>query len=208
MARKILRSLEDKVAIRHTAILVIDIQNSFFTEGSTLGDRTAKRSLIPLLQEFLDRARARSITLVFVRMVTTDDDSSLRMKERRGRRGAKGGMRPGSVGVEFLPEIQPKDGDIIIEKTKYNAFLNTPLDARLRNRGIDTLVVTGVFTNVCVGTTAQEGSMRNYHVVIPGDLVLGTDEDLHESTLLNIGRFFGTVTSSDELLQIWERPTS
>ncbi len=204
MARKILRKIEDKVAIRHTAILVIDMQNSFFAENSTLGDVTEKRSLIPRLQKFLARARAMGLTLVFVRMYQTDDDASVRMTARRSRRKAKSGPRAGSWGAEFLPEFQPQAGDIVIEKTKFNAFLNTPLDARLRNRGIATLIVTGVYTNVCVGTTAQAGSMLNYHIVVPKDLVVGTEENVHESTLLNIDRWFGTVTSSDELLQIWE----
>ncbi len=204
MAKKILKSLADKVAIRHTAILVIDMQNAFFSEGSTLGDAEEKRFLRPRLEQFLAKARARCVTLVFIRMYQTDDDSSIGMKARSSRRKVKGGPRAGTWGGEFLPEFQPQTGDIVIEKTRFNAFMNTPLDARLRNRGIATLIVTGAYTNVCIGTTAQEGSMRNYHVVVPEDLVIGTDENLHESTLSNIGRFFGTVTPSDELLQIWE----
>ena len=204
MRRRILSRLEDKVAASHTAILVIDMQNSFFAEGSTLGDANEKRALIPRLQQFITKARARHINLAFIRMVQTTDDASLRMKARPNRRRAKNSLSPGSWGAEFLPEIQPQAKDIVVEKTRYNAFLDTPLDVRLRNRGIVTLVVTGVYTNVCVGTTAQHASMRNYYVVVPGDLAVGTDEDLHESTLSNIGRFFGAVTSSDELLQIWE----
>ena len=204
MRRRILRRLEDKVAISHTAILVIDMQNSYFAQGSTVGDATAKRSLIPRLQQFINRARAKRVNIVFVRMVKTDDDISLQMRARPNRRSAKNNMSAGSWGAKFLPEIQPQPRDIVIEKTKYNAFLNTPLDARLRNRGIATLIVSGVYTNVCVGTTAQEGCMRDYHIVVPKDLVVGTEESLNESYLLNISRYFGTVTSSDELLRIWE----
>jgi len=203
MRGKSLRTLEEQVAASHTAILVIDMQNTFFAEDSTLGDKAAKRALIPRLHQFLDKVRSKRLPLVFVRMVQTDDDATLRMRMRRNRPSGGDNLRPGSWGAELIPEIQTKAGDILIEKTRYNAFLNTPLDARLRSRGITTLVVTGVYTNVCVGMTACDGSMRNYYVVIPKDLVVGTDESLHESALLNIERFFGTVTSSEKLMRIW-----
>jgi nicotinamidase-related amidase len=52
--------------------------------------------------------------------------------------------------------------------------------------------------------TACDGSMRNYYVIVPNDMCVGTTEQQHESFLSNIGSFFGKVTSSNELLQIWE----
>jgi len=125
------------------------------------------------------------------------------MRANPNRRRGTSNLSPGSWGADFVPEIKPKAGDILIEKTRYNAFLNTPLDARLRSRGIATIVAVGAYTNVCVGMTACEGSMLNYYTIVPRDMVVGTDESLHEGALANIGRFFGTLTSSDELLQIW-----
>ncbi len=78
------------------------------------------------------------------------------------------------------------------------------MDKKLRDMGITTLVVTGVATNVCVQATVQDGFMSDYYVVVPSDLVAATDEKLHDITLLSIDRFFGTVVSSQELIQIWE----
>lgn len=203
MRRRSLKTLAEQVAVPHTAILVIDMQNAFFAEESNLGDKAAKRTLIPRLQQFLEKARAKHVPLVFIRAVISDDDASVRRRTvGKGRRANS--FRPGSPGGVFIPEIQPQPNDILIEKTKYNAFLNTPLDARLRNRGITTVIATGIYTNVCVGMTAYDASMRNYYVVVPDDLCVGTDEELHRSTLQNINRYFGTVTSSDELLQMWE----
>jgi ureidoacrylate peracid hydrolase len=194
----------DDIDPSHTVILVVDMQNAFFSASSTLGDRVAKQALIPRLELFVDRARAKKVNLAFIHMVTTDNDASPRMRERRIKRGLKDSTAAGTEGIEFLPELQPCSGDIIVEKNKFNAFLNTPLDARLRNRGISTIVVTGVFTNVCVGMTACDGSMRNYFVIVPSDMCVGTTEQQHESFLSNINSFFGKVTSSHELLQIWD----
>ena len=205
MRRKVLRLLEEQVAVGHTAVLVIDVQNTFFAEESNLGDKEEKRALVPRLKNFLDGARAAHLPLVFVRMVQTDDDAPRRM--RLGRRipmNSRVSLRPGTWGSELVSEIQSKPNDIFIEKTRFNAFINTPLDARLRRRGITTLVITGAYTNVCVGMTACDGSMRDYYVVIPKDLVVGTDPGLHESALLNFELFFGKVSSAQELLGIWK----
>src|SRR3989338_8515158 len=116
MRGKILRTLEEQIAKSHTAILVIDAQNAFFAEESTLGDKAAKRALILRLQKFLEKSRAKRIPLVFVRMVQTDDDATLRTRARRIRPSSKLSLRPGSWGSELVPEIRSKAGDILIEK--------------------------------------------------------------------------------------------
>ena len=109
----------------------------------------------------------------------------------------------GSWEAEFTPEIQPEANEIVIEKTRYSAFVKTDLDARLRELGIATLIVTGVATNICVETTCREGFMRDYYIVVPNDLVATLSEELHRCSLMNLNRWFATVTSSEELLQLW-----
>ncbi len=105
--------------------------------------------------------------------------------------------------AEFTPEIQPEANEIVIEKTRYSAFVKTDLDARLRDMGIVTLVVTGVAANICVETTCRDGFMRDYYIVVPNDLVATMSEELHRCSLMNLERWFATVTSSAELLRLW-----
>jgi len=204
----VLTDLAQKVSIPHTAVLVIDMQHVFCSQGDTStrgADKTAIRAMIPRLQQFLSRVRGKNISLIFVGAVMDEGNFSPPIKElclRHYGREVAYCLR-GSWEAEFIPELQPEAGEIVIEKTRYSAFFKTDLDARLRAMGITTIVVTGVGTNVCVETTCRDAFMRDYYVVVPNDLVATVDEKLHESALFNLNRYFATVTSSAELLRVW-----
>ena len=204
----VLTNLAQKVAIPHSAILVIDMQNVFCAEGyppDRKVDKTMIRAMIPRLQQFLTQARRKNIPIIFIRTVMDEEDFSSPIKElniRNYGRDVDFCMR-GSWEAEFTPEIQPEANEIVIEKTRYSAFVKTDLDTRLRELGIVTLIVTGVATNICVETTCREGFMRDYYIVVPNDLVATLSEELHSCSLMNLKRWFAEVTSSEELLRLW-----
>jgi len=204
----IFTELAQKIKLSHTAVLVIDMQNVYCAEGYPEGsgiEKEAIRAMIPRLQQFLMQLRKRNATILFVGTVMDEGDFSLPIKElciRHYGREVAYCMR-NSWEAEFIPEIQPEAHDSVIEKTRYSAFFKTDLDARLRNLGIATLIVTGVGTNVCVETTCRHGFMHDYYIVVPQDLVAATDSELHKTSLLNLDRYFATVTSSKDILQLW-----
>ena len=205
----VLTDLAQKVAIAHTVVVVIDMQNDFCSEGGFLAQRgtdmTAIRSLIPRLQQFLDRARQKNVTIVFIQMVIGEEDISSPMRERLIRIGVKNrSCVKGSWGAEFASGFQPKANEMVIKKTRYSAFINTDLDRRLRDMGMVTLIITGVATNICVESTARDGFMLDYYIVVPNDLVACGNERLHEDSLFNLDRYFATITSSAEILRVWE----
>ena len=74
----------------------------------------------------------------------------------------------------------------------------------MRSKGIRTLIITGIATNVCVESTARDGFMREYHVVIPSDLTEGTSAEAKKWSLKNLDMFFGEVVSSVEILESWK----
>jgi ureidoacrylate peracid hydrolase len=101
-------------------------------------------------------------------------------------------------------EVIPQPGDVVIPKYKYSGFVSTYLDPFLRSKGINTLILTGVATNVCVESTARDGFMREYYIVIPSDLTEGTSADAKKWSLLNLDMFFGEVVSSNDILECWK----
>lgn len=204
----VLTDLAQRVAIPHTAVLVIDMQNVFCAEGYPPDrevDKTMIRAMIPRLEQFLTKVRRKNVTIVFIRTVMNEGDFSSPIKElcirHYGHEVAY--CMEDSWEAEFTPEIQPEANEIVIEKTRYSAFVKTDLDARLRELGIDTLIVTGVAANVCVETTCRDGFMRDYYIVVPNDLVATLSEEFHRCALSNLDRWFATVTSSAELLRVW-----
>ena len=204
----VLTDLAQRVAIPHTAVLVIDMQHVCCAEGYPPDrevDKTMIRAMIPRLQQFLTQARRKNVTIVFIRTVMNEGDFSSPIKELSIRNYGQevAYCVKDSWEAEFTPEIQPEANEIIIEKTRYSAFVKTDLDARLREMGIVTLIVTGVATNICVETTSRDGFMRDYYIVVPDDLVATLSDELHRCALTNLNRWFATVTSSAELLRLW-----
>ena len=86
---------------------------------------------------------------------------------------------------------------------KYLSYVSTYLDQFLGANRIKTLIITGVATNVCVESTARDGFMRDYQVVVPGDLTEGTSPEAKEWSLKNIDMFFGEIVDSQDLLRCW-----
>ena len=93
----------------------------------------------------------------------------------------------------------------MVTKHRYSGFHNTDLDTILRAHGIRTIILTGVVTNVCVETTAREGFVRDYYVLLVDDGAAAYLREDHEMTLKNIDRFFGQVTSIAELTATWSK---
>lgn len=107
-------------------------------------------------------------------------------------------LKEGSEMAEPHPDLDI-DPDLVILKDRYSAFYDTPLELSLRSRDIDTIIVTGVATNVCCESTARDGFFRDFKVIFVDDCNATTSEEMHQATLDNIRYAFGWVMNSKEL---------
>ncbi len=222
-------NLVEKVNPAHTALVLVDIQNDFYSEGGytdsmhyKTGAMPRMPSIIPQLQQFVERVRKTQTRRVFIQLLYDEKTFSgpeLAVRERRLRllsdrltgpeREAlrqKAGAFPckvGTWGADFVEGISPTGDDFVVTKSKYSAFMGTNLDSLLRSLDIRTLVLCGGASNMCLGTTAYDGFMLGYYVVLLGDLSTGW-HDFHETVLANIDHNFGEVVSSANLLEIWK----
>jgi len=101
--------------------------------------------------------------------------------------------------AEFYDGIAPLADERIVIKHRYSAFINTDLNTVLKAKGVESVLVTGVATNVCVETTARYGFMFDYYVTLVEDCCAAYEPRLHDNTLENIRRHFGLAASSEEL---------
>ena len=99
--------------------------------------------------------------------------------------------------------VEPADGDEVIVKHRYSAFIGTELDTLLRTQGVENLIFAGVTTNVCVESTARDGYMLDYHIVVVEDCTASYSEEPHLATLANIRRAFGRVATAEEITSVW-----
>lgn len=203
--------LDDLVAPGHTALLVIDMQKDFCTPGfgtSKAGrDLTATRAIIPSIARLLDAARAAGVLVCHIGFSTLPHHLSSSgpwlAQRRRSTVSADNLCPPGTEGAEFIDELAPRDGEPAIHKHRYSGFKGTDLATILRARRIETCVLTGVSTNVCVESTTREAFELDHYVVVPEDGVASWDMDLHAATLQTIRHRFGTVTTAGAVAQAW-----
>mgnify|MGYP001544778211 CR=1 FL=1 len=215
--RELLETLAQKADPRHAALLIVDMQNDFCASDGLIAkeglDVSEAQKTAARLPAFIAAARRAGVLVVFIRnQYTTDGNFYLAdawleqaARKRHGGYTTLPVCTPGSWQADFYGEVRPEPGDPVVTKHRYSGFHNTDLDTILRAHGIRTIILTGVVTNVCVETTAREGFVRDYYVLLVDDGAAAYLREDHEMTLKNIDRFFGQVTSIAELTATWSK---
>ena len=211
MEPTMLKDLEARLDPRNTILLIIDMQKDLCVDGFSTSragrDLTATRSIIPALQELLGVARAAGVAVGHVGFWTLEehlsDSASWLAQRRRSTYSSDKLCMELSEGAEFIDELAPGPGEIVIHKHRYSAFKGTDLDMLLRAREIKTVITAGVSTNVCVESTLREAFELGYYVCIPSDGVASWDMNLHAATLQTVTHRFGLVTSCEEIMAVW-----
>lgn len=198
------------------ALVVIDMQRDFLEPGGfgeALGnDVSLLRRAIEPARALLGAARAAGLSIIHTREGHRADLSDApRLKVERGdpakRIGARGPMGRilvrGEPGHDIIPELAPLPGEPIVDKPGKGAFFATDLDLILRNRCVDTLLVCGVTTEVCVHTTIREANDRGYRCIAVADACGSYFPEFHEVALRMVsaqGGIFGWVSQSADVI--------
>ena len=191
------------------ALVVIDVQNDFVHPDGASGKRgrdvAACQACVPNIIRAVERCRDAGIPVIFVRSEYGEwTDSPVLRARRRANAGSKPGpstCAAGTWGAE-LYGVRPADGDRVITKRRYNAFIGTDLELTLRAKGVDIVLFCGVTSDVCVDTTARDAFMRDFDPIVLEDCTAAYFADSHEAALRAIRRNFGRVMTSDEALAL------
>jgi nicotinamidase-related amidase len=208
---------------RTTALLIIDMQEYFLNPASpfsracesvvpgVLGhfQERGRGVVEPSLRRLLDFFRTRGLRVVYTTVASELPDGSDLMPIFQQRNAAS----RAAVGDATIPSradawarivtaLDPRPGELVVNKTTYGTFNSTGLDHALRSLGIRSLVIGGVVTNVCVETTARDAADRGYDVVLLDDGCAAFSPEIHEATLLSLQGPFGRVRTSDEVLTL------
>jgi len=199
-----------------TALLVIDMQRDFLERGGfgeMLGNDVAllHRAVAPT-RRVLEAFRTRRLAVIHTREGHRADLSDCPPSKRRRGRLATGIGDPGPMGRilvrgepghDIVEALRPAPGEPVVDKPGKGAFHATDLDARLRDLGVESLVVCGVTTEVCVQTTVREANDRGYECLVLEDCVASYFPELHAAALAMVkaqGGIFGWVSRSDALV--------
>ncbi len=156
------------------ALVVIDMLNDFVT-GKIANPRSER--IIPTIRDLLERARSDrgEWLVVYANDAHLPQDFELAVWGEHA--------MAGTPGAEIIPELAAARGDFVLPKRTYSSFHETGLDPLLRQFGVDTVVLTGQHTNICLRHTTADAFFRGYRVVVPRDAVEAVTEEDHESGL-------------------------
>jgi nicotinamidase-related amidase len=199
-----------------TALLIIDMQRDFVMPGGfgeALGnDVTPLQATIAPTKRVLEAARKQGMLVIHTREGHRPDLTDCpptklvrgRGKTRIGDPGPMGRILVrGEIGHDIVPELYPAPGEPVIDKPGKGAFYATDLELILRDRGIKTLIVCGVTTEVCVNTSVREANDRGYECVVLSDCVGSYFPEFQKAALAMIkaqGGIFGWVSDSRRAL--------
>jgi len=183
-----------------TAVVVVDVQR-LFTDLLGVAVEPPLPGVLAATTQLLDSARATGATVVLARTVIPPENHS--QNTLMWPEAMRLNLMPGARGTDFDPAVTPCAGDVEIVKQRYSAFMGTPLHTTLRDRGIRTVMVLGLTTNVCVQSTARDAWQLDYDTITLSDCCSEVGSGSHEASLAWTARNFGRVCTSKEVLADW-----
>lgn len=201
-------SLDDALRPSASALLVIDMQNDFCAPGGYIDtvmgkDVSAASGICQNLQQLLQAARARKVPVIWIGADYSHDRIPASMLRKLHQRGITAVCcEPGTWGAQWFC-VSPDEDEPVFIKHNYSGFSGTRLEQTLRALKVETLILTGVQTQICVESTAREGHALGFTCVVPKDAVASHTPNLHEATLLNMQFLFGEVCTTQDIVSAW-----
>jgi ureidoacrylate peracid hydrolase len=209
-----------------TAVIVIDMQNDFASAGGMFDragiDIRGIEAIVDPTADVLDAARAAALPVVYLKMGFHPDlsdagapNSPTWLKHVPLQVGAEFAAPDGTKSrilirdtwnTDIVESLTPHPQDLVLYKHRYSGFHDTDLDGELRTRGIDTLIVVGATTSVCVESTVRDAMFRDYHCLVLDDctaepIAADAPRTNHEASLLVLELLFASITDSAALLE-------
>ena len=208
MARRGKLHLFDRLDARHTALVLIDMQNAFMAAGAPVEVPMA-RKIVPTVNRLTAELRKLRVPVIWVCHQNEPEGrdwerffGSFVVPEKR--RQAAQALTAGDPLHRIYNELIVAPGDLATTKNRYSALIggSSELGGMLKQRGIDTLLIGGTKTNVCCESTARDAMMLDYKVVMLSDCTAALSDSEHLGTLENVIQQFGDVLTADEALRI------
>lgn len=203
--------VHEKLDPGKTALIVIDMQNTFCDEGAP-AEVAQSRGIVPNLNALTPRLRELGVPVIWVLHANShykgasdwgmfyDNFVSGEVRARTVQ-----GNAPENQAVYSALQVDPTD--MIVVKNRYSALIpgSSSLERVLRSLGLDTVLIAGTKTNVCCESTARDAMMLDFKVVLLSDCCAALSDEEHRSAMENIVQQFGNVVSSEEALAMLQK---
>ncbi len=201
-----------KLEAAHTALLVIDIQNTYLEvaddpleAGRWLPFRERMNdTVIPNTAKLISDCRARGVEVIFARIASLKSDGRDRSLSQK-KPGFNYLLLPQDrEDSQLVPELTPDSEDIVVLKTTDSALTGTNLRLLLRNMEIRDVIVVGIFTDQCVSSTVRSLADESFGVVVVEDCCAAATDELHLNELKSINMIYCHVVQSEDIREFLE----
>src|SRR5215467_5919711 len=196
----------DTIDAARSALVVVDMQNHFVAEGFP-AEVPLARAIVPNINRLAAAMRNAGGLVVWIQTTATgalehwgNHHKYMLTPERARKRLAS--LDEAADGFRLYPALEALPTDLRVKKIKYSAFIagSSDVDAQLKNRGIDTVLVVGTATNVCCESTVRDAMMLDYRVIMLSDACAAWTDEEHVASLNTVMLFFGDVMSADDAI--------
>jgi ureidoacrylate peracid hydrolase len=196
----------DTIDAAKSALVVIDMQNYFVAEGFPLEVPVA-REIVPNINRLATAMRNAGGLVVWVQTTATGGLERWGNHHRHtlsaeGARTRLASLDEAAEGFKLYPALKPAPVDARVKKITYSAFIagSSDLDALLRRRDIDSVLIAGTVTNVCCESSARDAMMLDYRVIMVSDANAALTDEEHAATLNSFLVAFGDVMTTDDVI--------
>jgi ureidoacrylate peracid hydrolase len=190
-----------------TALVVIDLQHAFMTDGVGHAVCPAARDIVPAVNRLAAAVRESAGGVFWIQMThdalcldewsVAHEMASPEMREKR-----IAALSEGTLGHQLWPDLDVRPEDEILNKYRYSAFMpgTSELPGRLRARGFNTVLITGTVTNVCCESSARDANMTNFRTIMVSDGNAASTQEEHDASLTAFYNVFGDVMDTDMII--------
>jgi gluconolactonase len=192
-----------------TALIIQDLQNDIIIEGGAFADsgapaHAASQNVVENVKGLAAAARKAGMPVIHVHYIVEAGAPGLKLNAPlfQGVKEADALVR-GSWGAAPVDGLEPQEGDFVVEKTRMNGFFATRLDSLLRALGVETIVISGAWTNMSIEHTARHGADAGYEIVVVSDGTSTVSDEWQNVglnyALTNVGRTATAAEVAQEL---------
>jgi gluconolactonase len=192
---------------KRTALIVQDMQNDVIIEGGAFAEsgspqHAKEQNVVANAQKLADACRSKGVPVIHVHYIVEQGAPGLKLNAPlfQGLKEANAMVR-GTWGAAPADGLEPQDGDFVVEKMRMSAWEGTKLEQLLVGLGIDTIIVTGAWTNMSIEHTSRTGADKGYDILVPEDCCSTMNADWHNASINYALQNVSTVTSSGEVIE-------
>lgn len=197
------------------AVLVIDVQNGFMSNGGSyhhLGMKISNyQDIIPKLKELISICRKHNVPVFYTQAVRESSGIDLLTRSHRilpKAREERIKKRPicvrGTWDAKIVDEVKPTNKDHIVIKRRDSAFQDTETEVWLNSLKVNTLIFCGIDTSICVETSLRDGFNRGYDVILISDATASSNFRHYKTTIEHVKEYYGLVLTAKEMEKLME----